>query len=58
MLGNCCSDAKAQVIVLAEVGVHLAWIFAGDLVYLAWGMLFVAAAEGRLLITEMGGFGL
>jgi hypothetical protein len=58
MLGNFCSDAEAQVVVLAEVGVHLSQVLVGDLMYLAWGMLFVAVEEGRLLVTELGVFGL
>jgi hypothetical protein len=45
MLENCCSDAEAQDVVLAEVGVHLARVLVDDLVYLAWGMLFVVVAE-------------
>jgi hypothetical protein len=58
MLGNYYSNVEARVVVLAEVRVHLAQVLAGDLVYLAWGMLFVAVVESRLLITGLGGFGL
>jgi hypothetical protein len=49
---------EAQVVVLEEVGVHLSQVLASDLMYLAWGMLFVPVAEGRLLVTELGMFGL
>jgi hypothetical protein len=58
MLENCCADAEGQAIVLTKVGVHLARVLASDLMYLAWGMLFVVAAEGSLLIMELGWFGL
>jgi hypothetical protein len=50
--------AEAQVVVLEEVGVHLSQVLASDLMYLAWGMLFVLVAEGRLLVTELDMFGL
>jgi hypothetical protein len=59
MLENCCCyDAEAQVVVLAEVVMHLALVLASDLMCLAWDTLFVVVMEGRLLIMELGGFGL
>jgi hypothetical protein len=59
MLENCCCyDAEAQVVVLAEVVMHLALVLASDLMCLAWDALFVVVMECRLLIMELGGFGL
>jgi hypothetical protein len=58
MLGSCCFDVKAQAIVQAEVVMCLALVSTDGSVCLAWGMLFVAVAEGRLWIMGLGGFGL
>jgi hypothetical protein len=59
MLENCCCyDAEAQVVVLAEVVMHLALVLASDLMCLAWDALFVVVMECRLLIMKLGGFGL
>jgi hypothetical protein len=58
VLGSRYSDVMAHVVVLAEVRVHLAQVLAGGLVCLAWGMLFVVAAKGRLLIVKLDEFGL
>jgi hypothetical protein len=59
MLENCCCyDAEAQVVVLAEVVMHLALVLTSDLMCLAWDALFVVVMECRLLIMELGGFGL
>jgi hypothetical protein len=49
---------KAQAIVPTEVVMYLAQVLTDGSVYLAWGMLFVVVADGRLWIMGLGGFGL